>query len=308
VPQSLLVSAPTPLERTAAGLVPGRAVWLKREDLHETGVFKWRATLAVLDAYRARGDSAVVTASTGNHGSATAWAARELGMRAVVFVPVGASARKLELLASFGADVRAVGDDLDEAKEAGAAFAAREGLPFFEDGGEPLQYDAYEAIGAEIVGQLTGPPGAVVVPVGNGALLIGVARALRRLSPSVHVVGAVAAGAPVMALSWDAGRPVECSSCDTFADGLAVRVAIPRAVEEIDALGVEMVTVTEPEIARAVGSYATAGVHAEGAAGAALAAAVRLSDSLADPLVLVVTGRNIDPALHALAVADPDSF
>lgn len=303
------MNLPTPLEPAPETLLPGRAVYLKREDGHETGVFKWRATLAVLEAYRSRDVGVVVTASTGNHGSATAWAASALGMRAVVYVPVGASARKLELLARFGAEVRQVGADLDEAKDQAVRFAGEEGAPFFEDGGEPIQYDSYEAIGSEIVGQLgETPPGTVVVPVGNGALLIGVARAVRRMAPGARVIGAVAAGAPVMAQSWAAGRPVECASSDTFADGLAVRVAIPRAVEEIDRLGVEMVTVTDAEIARAVGAYAAAGVQAEGAAAAALAAAVTVGGGAADPVVLVVTGRNIDPELHRRAVERPESF
>jgi threonine dehydratase len=297
-----MTAVSTPLEPTD-GLLPGRRAWLKREDVHETGVFKWRATMAVLRAWQERGDASLVTASTGNHGTATAWAAQSLGMRAVVFVPAGASLTKRALLERYGATVHAVGADLDEAKDRGVEFAREHGLPFFEDGAEPLQYDAYEAIGAEIVSQLGTRPGTVVVPVGNGALLIGVARAM---PAGVRVVGAVAAAAPVMALSWEARRPVECSQCDTFADGLAVRVAIPQAVEEIDRLGVEMVTVSEREIAAAVSAYAAAGIRAEGAAGAALAAARKVE--LRDPAVLVVTGRNIDDALHARAVNRPESF
>ncbi len=301
------MNAPTPLEPAPDSLLPGQSVYLKREDQHQTGVFKWRATLAVLEAYRERGHSSVVTASTGNHGAATAWAARELGLSAIVYLPLGASRRKRELLASFGAQLREVGADLDEAKDEAVRFAVTDGLPFFEDGGEPIQYDAYEAIGAEAVEQLGAPPGTVVVPVGNGALLIGVGRVVRRLAPEARVIGAVAARAPVMALSWKARRPVVCHASDTFADGLAVRVAIPRAVEEIDGLGVELATVSEEEIARAVGTYAEAGVHAEGAAAAALAAA-REAGPLDDPVVLVVTGRNIDPELHARAVEQPGSF
>jgi threonine dehydratase len=301
------MNASSALERAPDSLLAGHVAYLKREDRHQTGVFKWRATLVVLAAYRDRGHTTVVTASTGNHGAATAWAAQEAGLRAVVFVPRGASHRKLELLGGFGAELRQVGADLDEAKDEAVRFAGAEGLPFFEDGGDPIQYDAYEAIGVEIVEQLGSAPGSVVVPVGNGALLIGVGRAIRRLAPEARLVGAVAAGAPVMALSWEAGRPVDCDSSDTFADGLAVRVAIPRAVEEIGRIGVEMITVTEEEIARAVGAYAEAGVHAEGAAGAALAAAQRI-DALTDPVVLVVTGRNIDAELHARAVEQPESF
>src|SRR5437867_5093618 len=159
---------PTPLEPAPWD----ESVLLKREDTHELGAFKWRGALAVLEAWR----TDVVTASTGNHGAAAAWAARRLGREATVFVPESASATKLAILDSVGATVVKVGADLDEAKDAATAFAADRGLPLFEDGAEPEQLDGYGAIAAELLEQLGEPPGAVVVPVGNGALLAGIGR------------------------------------------------------------------------------------------------------------------------------------
>src|SRR5689334_24691744 len=88
-------------------------IWLKREDAHELGAFKWRGALAVLDALR---PDAVVTSSTGNHGAATAWAARRVGIPAIVFVPNGASRTKTALIKAQGAELRQAGADLDEAK------------------------------------------------------------------------------------------------------------------------------------------------------------------------------------------------
>ena len=96
----------------------------------------------------------VVTASTGNHGAATAWAAASLGLTATVFVPESASRTKLAHLARLGGEVVETGADLDEAKEQAVAYAAGMGLPFFEDGAEPAQLDGYAAIGEEIVEQL----------------------------------------------------------------------------------------------------------------------------------------------------------
>ncbi|MGH2799991.1 MAG: threonine ammonia-lyase, partial [Thermoleophilaceae bacterium] len=231
----------TPLEDAPAALAAGGRLLLKREDRHELGAFKWRGALPSLAAYRERGVGGVVTASTGNHGAATAWAAQRTGMRAVVFVPEETSRAKVELMEELGAELRPVGADVDEAKDAARAFARDEGLPFFEDGAETTQFDGYAAIGREILEQLGERPALTVVPVGNGALLIGVARGLG----GARAVGVVSKDAPVMALSVAAGRPVECDRMSTFADGLAVRVAVPLAVEELVRLGTPFVEVSE---------------------------------------------------------------
>jgi threonine dehydratase len=283
---------PTPLERAPAAIAHGRDVWLKREDLHELGAFKWRGALPALE----RWGSDVVTASTGNHGAAAAWAARRLGVRATVFVPREAAATKLALLERFGAEVRQVGGDLDEAKEAARAFADERSVPFFEDGAEPAQYDGYEAIGREIGAELE--PEAVVVPVGNGALLIGVGRAL---PGGARRIGVAAEAAPVMAESWHAGHVVESDRSATIADGLAVRVAIPQAVEALRESADEMLLVGELELMRAVAAYHRAGIRAEAAAAAPLAALPRIAAE--GPIVLIVTGRNIDDALLARCLA-----
>ncbi len=191
---------------------------------------------------------------------------------------------------------------MDEAKDAARAHAEREGLPFFEDGAEPAQFDGYAAIGEEILEQLGERPALTVVPVGNGALLIGVARGL-----GGGALGVVSKEAPVMALSVEAGRPVECDRSATFADGMAVRVAVPLAVEELVRLGTPFVQVSERAIAEAVGAFAAAGIRVEGSSGAALAALaeVELPDG---PIVLIVTGHNIDDELHRRAVEAPDTL
>ena len=110
-----------------------------------------------------------------------------------------------------------------------------------------------------------------------------------------------------MVAAWAAGKPVPSERSATFADGLAVRVAIPLAVEVLGEVASRMVTVSERRIAEAVGEYAAAGIRAEGAAAAALAAVSDLAD-LRDPLVLVVTGRNIDDDLFTRACEQPGSF
>jgi threonine dehydratase len=295
---------PTPLEEAT---LAGRRLLLKREDMHPLGAFKWRGALPVLDRYAAEGARAVVTASTGNHGAATAWAARRVGLDAIVYAPATASSAKLALIRDDGVEIRQTGADLDEAKEEARAHASQRGLPFFEDGAEPAQYEGYGAIAAEILAQAPETPSAILVPLGNGALLGGIGLTISRAAPTVERIGVAAKEAPVMVDSWNAGRPVPGERSATFADGLAVRVAIPLAVEVLGEVATRMVLVSERRIAEAVGEYVSAGVRAEGAAAAALAAVPDLDD-LGDPLVLVVTGRNIDDELFRQACEHPDSF
>jgi threonine dehydratase len=295
---------PTPLQEVT---LAGRRLLLKREDVHELGAFKWRGALPVLERYAAEGAQAVVTASTGNHGGATAWAASQVGLDAIVYAPATASHAKLALMEDGGAEIRQTGADLDEAKDEARAHASQHGLPFFEDGAEEAQYEGYRAIGEEILAQAPETPAAVVVPLGNGALLGGIGRAVSGRSPKTKRIGVAAKEAPVMADSWAAGAPVTSARCATFADGLAVRVAIPLAVEVLGEVANHVVTVSERRIAEAVGEYAATGIRAEGAAAAALAAVPDLAD-LGDPLVIVVTGRNIDEVLFRRACEQPGSF
>jgi threonine dehydratase len=278
----------TPLEESEPG------VYLKREDDHEIGSFKWRGALAVLE----QRPEDVVTASTGNQGAATAWAAKRLGVRATVFVPERASATKLALLRSLGADVHQVGADFDEAKDAAVEFSRAHGIEFFVDGDEPAQVDGYAAIGEEIVEQLGGKPAAVIVPVGNGALFAGVARGV---GASVRRIAVAAEGAPVMYESWRAGRVVESDRCDTIADGLAVRVAVPRAVEWLREAVDDFHLVSEAALRQSVTRFWERGIRAEPAAAAPLAALPLVPER---PVVLVVTGRNIDDDLLARCLAD----
>jgi threonine dehydratase len=300
-------TAHTPLEPAPPSIARGREVWLKREDVHELGAFKWRGALPTLREYRqSRGASGVVTASTGNHGAATAWAAQQLGMRAVVYAPERTSRTKLDRLHALGADIRLTGADLDEAKDAARRHAHDSGLPFFEDGAERTQYESYRAIGREILEQAPREPAAVIVPVGNGALFAGVGAELKTNAPRVRRIAVVPEAAPVMALSHEAGHPVDCDRSATFADGLAVRVAIDVAVETLLDLVDEYVQVSERAMATAVGDYARAGLRVEGAAGAPLAALDQIEAP--GPVVLLVTGSNIDDELHERAVSRPESF
>ena len=306
------METPTRLERASDTLCDFTGcpdLWLKREDENELGVFKWRGALPVVEALAREGHEAVVTASTGNHGAAVAWACRTVGVRAIVFVPPGAAEQKLSNLERLGADVRVAGHDLDEAKDVARGFATEAGLRFFEDGAEPLQYDAYEAIGDEIADQCPVAPAAVVIPIGNGALAAGVGAAIARRSPGTTRVGVVAKDMPVMAESYESRRPLELEGGATIADGLAVRVAIPLAVERLHLAIDAMVRVPEREIAAALVACHEAGIPVEPSAAAALAGARHLTNLGSErAYVLVLTGRNVDGALVERARDDLASF
>jgi threonine dehydratase len=275
-------------------------IYLKREDEHELGAFKWRGAQAVFEQLR---PPVVVTASTGNHGAATAWAAKRAGARAVIFVPQEASAAKVALIQAQGAELYRAGADLDEAKAAARAYAAEHDAFFFEDGAEPAQFDGYEAIGNELLDEFS-EPAAVVVPVGNGALAIGVFRAVAKRAPAALRVAVAAEEAPAMWESWQAGVPTDSDRSSTFADGLAVRVAIPLAVAALNPLVQQFELVSEAELEDAMRAYAADGIRVEGAAAAPLALARR--EWLPRPLVLIVTGRNVDDALYnRILTSDP---
>jgi threonine dehydratase len=302
-----MTNTPTPLEPAPDALRADRPVFLKREDVHDLGAFKWRGALPVLTAYREAGADTVVTASTGNHGAATAWAAERLGLKALVYAPEGATQAKVALIEQLGGEIQLVGTDLDSAKDEARRHADAHGLPFFEDGAEMAQYEGYGAIADEILDQLDERPGAIVVPVGNGALLGGIGLRVCAREPDTERIGVAAKDAPVMAESWEAGGIVESDRSATFADGLAVRVAIPLAVDVLGEVASRMLLVSERDMARAVGTYAEAGIRAEGAAGAALAGLPQLED-IDGAVVLIVTGRNIDDEPHRRACEDPGSF
>lgn len=187
----------------------------------------------------------LVCASAGNFGQAMAYACRLRGMPLVVYAAVDASPLKVERMRALGADVRLEGDDFDAAKDAARAYAATTGARMVEDGLEPA---ISEGAGTMAVELLRGPwhLDATVVPLGNGAMLGGVARWVTERSPSTEIVAVQATGAPAMARSWREGTIVE-HPAETIADGIAVRVPIPAAVDDMRAL-VDDVVLVDDEI------------------------------------------------------------
>jgi threonine dehydratase len=287
---------PTPLE-PAPALRRNATVLLKREDLGPNGAFKWRGALAAVADLRAGGATEVVTASSGNHGAATAWAARRLGLIAHVVVPSEATGIKCELIEANGATLHRFGAGVEEAGAHARELAQSLGAPYLEDGGSPAQLAGAATIADELEGA---EAEAVIAPVGVGALAGGLGIGFASLERPRRLIGVQVSGYDRIARAL-AGRPWPADAeRATFADGLAdtrlVEPAYGACREHLERL----LVVDDTALRAAVRELNEAtGLVVEGAGAAALAGLRVLEAEGAEPAtaVLIVSGRNLDPAV-----------
>lgn len=280
----------------------GAPIVVKVETANPVGSFKGRGTWLAVRRLAARGDvdarRPVVVASSGNFGQGVAYAARAARVGAVVFCDAHANPRKTERIRRMGADLRLVGRDFDEARAASEAYARDHGLVLLVDGDDVAVATGAATLALEVTdavarGEL--PPVAnAYVPVGNGALLVGVGAWLRLAAGECRIVGVQAEGAPSMARSWREGRLVETAAAATYAEGIATRVPVPAAVELMDGRVDEMLLVGESALHSAqVELTAALGITAEGSAAASWAGL--LADTARRPgaSLVIVTGSNV---------------
>jgi threonine dehydratase len=201
-----------------------------------------------------------------------AFAARARGVRLDVFAAGNANPLKITRMRQLGADVRLTGNDFDDAKSHARAYAEREGLMFVEDGRELSITEGAGSIAVELC-KWPEPIGAILVPLGNGALLGGVGTWMKAYSPATRVIGVCAAGAPAMRESLRLNRVVETERAETIADGIAVRVPIPEALDYLKPVVDDVVTVTDHALRKAMeGVQRETGLVGEPAGVAGLAA------------------------------------
>jgi len=270
----------------------GRHVVVKVETANPLRSFKGRGADFLMRQFRA--GQTVVCSSTGNFGQAMAYAGRRRGVAVDVFVPENVNPVKLARMRSFGARVTAVGAD-SAASEAAARqrAAATNDCVYVEDGKELAIAEGAGTIGVELIA--AGPFDTVVVPVGDGALITGIARWIKEHAPATRIVGVCARGAPSMALSWQARKPVSTERSDTIAEGIEVRVPVPESVVRLIALVDDMVLVDDRDLLQAMQlSVQTLGLLLE-PSGAAGLAAIRVHDLPGDRLATVLTGSNVRP-------------
>jgi threonine dehydratase len=277
-------------------------VSLKLETGLPTASFKPRGALYALASNLGRRTITEVTASsTGNHGAAVAFAGKTLGVPATIFLPANPNPVKRKKIAELGARIVEVGaDDLTAAFEEAAAYSNRPGVYFLNDATDPDVTVGAATIGLEIAEQVP-QVSTVYVPMGDTALIRGVAAALKQLVAKVRVVGVQAERAPSYYLSWKEGKTVPTDSCDTCADGLATRVPDPNNAAAIRQLVDDVVLVSEQQMLDAIARlFHQEGVLAE-PAGAASTAAFLAQPPSQGNVVLLVTGANIPDELKQRA-------
>lgn len=243
---------------------------LKVETLNPIRSFKGRGTDYFVQQSAAT--STIVCASAGNFGQGMAYACRQRGIPLTVFAAELANPLKLERMRKLGASVKLAGADFDAAKAAAQRYAAESGQYYVEDGRETAITVGAGTIGLEL-GQYAEAIATLLIPVGNGALINGIATWFKTHSPATQVIGVVAAGAPAMDWSWRQGRVITTASVETIADGIAVRVPVPAAVTTMQALVDDVMQVPDSLIFKAMRLlHQSAGLVVEPAGAVGLAA------------------------------------
>jgi threonine dehydratase len=284
-----LIGAPYLSART------GKRIYLKLEAELPTGSFKVRGALYALATRLKRGAvEEVIASSTGNHGAAVAYAAKLTGVKARIFLPAGCNPVKRGRIAALGAEiVECGGTDLAAAFEMAAEYAKRPGVYFLNDATDPDLPAGPATIGCEILEQLP-EVGSIVVPMGDTALIRGIAAAVKEIAPRVKIIGVQAERAPAYYRSWMEGRAVGSETCNTIADGLATRTPDAANVRDVKKLVDEVVLVSEEQMLRAIEILLVEEhVLAEPAGAASTAALLNAAADFVDNAVLVVSGANI---------------
>ncbi|MGI8506441.1 MAG: threonine ammonia-lyase [Solirubrobacteraceae bacterium] len=296
VSQTPVLSSQTLAERT------GATVALKAENLQRTGSFKLRGALAKIaslpDAECARG---VVTGSAGNHAQAVAYAARARGVHCEVFMPEAAPIAKAEAATALGAQVRLVGATVDDSLAAAHERAVAGGLAFVHPFDDPQVIAGQGGLGLELLAQVP-EMARVVVPVGGGGLVSGVAVAIKSARPEVEVIGVQVQTCAPLPASLSAGEPVAVASALTIADGIAVKRPGRLTLAMIERWVDRIVLVGEDAVAEAMVfllERAKLVVEGAGAVGVAALLTGQVDGTGPGSTAIVLSGGNVDPGLLA---------
>jgi threonine dehydratase len=291
------VIRPSPLVRSSYfSRIIGSEIFLKLENLQETGSFKVRGAYnrvrALTPEEKQRG---VIAASAGNHAQGVAWASTSVGIKASIVMPEDVSIRKLLAVRDYGAEIILHGSRFDQAYARGLEISSETGRVFIPAFADPLVIAGQGTIGLEL-SEFMGEDTAIVVPVGGGGLISGIAIAVKALSPSVRVVGVQTKSCPSAIQSLQKGKPVSVEVNHTIADGIAVNKPGDVNFSLIQRLVDELVDVDEEAIAVAILSLLDkASIVAEGAGAVPLAALMegRIATK-AKRYILIISGGNLE--------------
>ncbi len=281
----------------------GAEVWVKHENHTPTGAFKVRGGLVLIDRLK-RSDPklpGVISATRGNHGQSLAYAGRRHGVRTVIVAPRGNSRDKNAAMRAWGAELIEHGRDFDEARVHAAKLAAEQGLHFVG----PFAPELVAGVGsyAQELYAAVADLDAVYVPIGCGSGICGLIAWRDALGLATRVIGVVSERANCYALSFAAGKPVETDSADTYADGMAVRVPVPAALDMIRKGAERIVQVSDEEVKAAVCHfYSDTHNLIEGAGAAPLAALMKDRERRGKRFAVIASGGNIDKDLYLAAL------
>jgi len=281
-------------------------VQLKLETDLPTGSFKPRGALYALSLNASRRPIREVTASsTGNHGAAVAFAAKHLSIPATIFLNANPNPVKRARIAALGAKIVEAGSaDLSGAFQEARTYSRADDIYFLNDATDPDLPAGPATIALEIFDQLPAAD-TIVVPMGDTALIRGVAAVAKQLNPKIRIIGVQAEQAPSYFLSWKAGKSLSTETCNTIADGLATRITEADNVAAIRELVDEVVLVTDEEMLSAIRHLAEQEhVIAEPAGAAATAALLHKKLQLRGNTVLLITGANIPPDILRRAICE----
>src|SRR5271167_4025603 len=296
--RSSIYYSPCPHSQILSALT-GQKIYLKLENLQMTGSFKERGALnriATLTPEQAAGG--VVAASAGNHAQGVAYHATKRGIRALIVMPLATPLVKVTATRGFGAEVVLHGANYEEAYEEATRLCAAEGMTFIHPFDDAVVMAGQGTIGLELLEQVPQLE-AVVVPIGGGGLIGGIACAIKESRPDIQVFGVQPSRLPSMKVAVAEGKPVTLVAASTIADGIAVRRAGDRTLPLVQKYVDDIVTVEEEEIANAILLLLEREkTLAEGAGAAAVAALVNRKLPLVGKKVAVlVCGGNIDVTL-----------
>ena len=278
-------------------------VWVKHENHTATGSFKVRGGLTLIDHLKRENPklAGVISATRGNHGQSVAFAGRRHGLRSVIVVPHGNSKEKNAAMRAWGAELIEHGRDYDEARVHAHELSTTQGLHYIG----PFDRHLVTGVGSYAQELFSAVPDIdeVYVPVGCGSGICGVIAWRDALGLATRVVGVVSENAACYALSFAAGRPIETPSAITFADGVAVRVPVPEALEAIIAGADRIVQVSDDEVKAAVRIFFR-DTHniAEGAGAAPLAGLLKDPGRRGKRFAVILSGGNIDRELYLEAL------